>query len=206
MTIDVPFAREMQVCRCPLCGLVCSDDKAADSGRKCPRCHTFLPHRQHSRTQLSWALLFTAMILYVPANLFPVMSTTLLGQDSDSTILSGVVVFWRSGSWGIAAIIFVASVVVPCLKFLSLSVLLFSTGRKSRWARRERARLYRVVDWIGCWSMLDVVVVAVLCGLLQFHTLSEAEPRAGIFYFGFMVILTMLCTLSFEPKTLWEDK
>lgn len=206
MTIDVPFAREMHVCRCPLCGLVCSDDRVSGAGERCPRCHTLLPNHPHSCSQLSWALLFTAMILYVPANLFPVMSTTLLGQGTDSTILSGVVVFWRSGSWGIAAIIFVASVVVPCLKFLSLSALLLSTSRKSRWARRERARLYRVMEWIGCWSMLDVVVVAAVCGLLRFHTLSEAEPRAGIFFFGFVVILTMLCALSFEPKTLWEDK
>lgn len=205
MVINAPFARQMQLCRCPLCGLVCADDDAHGVRGKCPRCHTRLPQRLPRRPHLSWALLFTAMILYVPANLFPVMSTTLLGNRSDSTILSGVVAFWRNGSWGIAAVIFIASVVVPCLKFLSLGVLLISTTHKSRWARRERARLYRMTEWIGCWSMLDVVVVTAVCGLLRFHALSEAEPRVGIFFFGLVVTLTMLCALSFEPKTLWEE-
>ncbi|WP_449553336.1 paraquat-inducible protein A [Lelliottia amnigena] len=204
--MNSPFAREIQLCRCPLCGLVCADEPTHGVGGKCPRCHTLLPARRYSRPHLSWALLLTAMILYVPANLFPVMSTTLLGHVSDSTILSGVVAFWRSGSWGIASVIFMASVVIPCLKFLSLSVLLLSNARKSRWARRERARLYRLTEWIGCWSMLDVVVVAVVCGQLRFHALSEAEPRAGIVFFGLVVMLTMLCALSFEPKTIWEDK
>ncbi len=205
MVINAPFARQMQLCRCPLCGLACADEMHDARGR-CPRCHTRLQVSQQRRPHLSWALLLTAMILYVPASVFPVMSTTLLGHRSDSTILSGVVAFWRSGSWGIAAIIFIASVVVPCLKFLSLGVLLFSTARKTQWARRERARLYRMTEWIGCWSMLDVVVVAAVCGLLRFHALGEAEPRAGIFFFGLVVMLTMLCALSFEPKTLWEDK
>lgn len=206
IVIKAPFARQMQVCRCPLCALVCDDESITGGRRRCPRCKTLLSGHPSWRPHLSWALLLSALILYVPANLLPVMSTTLLGHVSESTILSGVVAFWQSGSWGIAAIIFIASVVVPCLKFLSLGLLLVSSARKSRWARRERARLYRLTEWIGCWSMLDVVVVAVVCGLLRFHALSEAEPRAGILFFGLVVMLTMLCALSFEPKTLWEDK
>ncbi len=206
MVSNPPFARQMQVCRCSLCGLVCADETAFGVRGKCPRCQTVLPGHQSGRPHLSWALLLTSMILYVPANIFPVMYTTLLGHGSESTILSGIVAFWRSGSWGIAAIIFIASVMVPCLKFLSMSVLLISTARKSRWARCERARLYRITEWIGRWSMLDVVVVAAVCGLLRFHVLSEAEPRVGILLFGLVVILTMFCALSFKPKTLWEDK
>jgi paraquat-inducible protein A len=203
---DVPFAREIQVCGCSLCGLVCTDESTSGMRGKCPRCKTPLSVCSPWRSHLSWALLVTAMILYVPASSFPVMYTTLLGQGSESTLLSGIVAFWRAGSWGIATIIFIASVMVPCLKFLSLTVLLISSARKSRWARRERARLYRMTEWIGCWSMLDVVVVAVVCGLLRFHALSEAEPRSGIVFFGLVVVLTMLCALSFEPKTIWEDK
>lgn len=203
---SAPFARQMLVCRCSLCGLVCEDDDSADIHQNCPRCHTPLPKRTSVRASLSGALLAASMVLYVPANVFPVMYTTLLGHGSESTILSGVLAFWRSGSWGIATIIFVASVVVPCLKFLSLGMLLVTSARKSHWARRERAWLYRITEWIGCWSMLDVVVVAVVCGLLRFHAMSDAEPRVGIFFFGLVVMLTMLCALSFEPKTLWEDK
>ncbi len=173
---------------------------------KCPRCQTPLPDHSPDRSHLSAALLVASMVLYVPANLFPVMYTTLAGQGSESTILSGVLAFWRSGSWGIASVIFIASVVIPCLKFLSLSLLLLASARKSRWARRERARLYRITEWIGCWSMLDVVVVAVVSRLLKFHAMSEAEPRSGIIFFALVVILTMLSALSFEPKTIWEDK
>lgn len=206
MTNKAPFARQMQLCRCTLCGLVCADDTASGDDRKCPRCQTTLPHRRPGRRHLSWALLLTSVILYLPANILPVMYTTLLGHGSESTILSGIVAFWHSGSWGIAAIIFFASVMVPCLKFLSLGVLLISASRQSCWARCERTRLYRLTEWIGCWSMLDVVVVAVVCCLLRFRPLSEAEPRIGILFFALVVVLTMLCALSFEPKTLWEDK
>lgn len=206
MTIKAPFARQMQLCRCTLCGLVCADDMASDEDKKCPRCQTTLPNHRPARRHLSWALLLTSMILYLPANILPVMYTTLLGHGSESTILSGIIAFWRSGSWGIAAIIFVASVMVPCLKFLSLGVLLISASHQSGWARRERTWLYRLTEWIGCWSMLDVVVVAVVCCLLRFRPLSEAEPRVGILFFALVVVLTMLCALSFEPKTLWEDK
>lgn len=206
MTIKAPFARQMLLCRCTLCGLVCADGMASEGDKKCPRCQTTLPNHRPARRHLSWALLLTSVILYLPANILPVMYTTLLGHGSESTILSGIIAFWRSGSWGIAAIIFVASVMVPCLKFLSLGVLLISASRQSGWARRERTWLYRLTEWIGCWSMLDVVVVAVVCCLLRFRPLSEAEPRVGILFFALVVVLTMLCALSFEPKTLWEDK
>ena len=204
--INTAFPCQIHVCRCSLCGLVCDDETTFGVRGKCPRCQTKLPGPPSRNLPLSGALLLTSMILYVPANIFPVMYTTLFGHGSESTLLSGVVAFWQAGSWGIASIIFIASVIIPCLKFLSLSVLLISSACKSRWARRERTRLYRITEWIGYWSMLDVVVVAVVSGLLRFHAMSEAEPRSGILFFGLVVILTMLCALSFEPKTIWEDK
>jgi len=203
---NTPFAHQMQICRCPLCGLVCEEQRSSDVRCRCPRCHTDLPGRTAGRFQLSWVLLIAAMIFYIPANVVPVMSTHVLGYGSESTILSGVLAFWRNGSWGIAIIIFIASVVVPCMKFLSLGLLLITSGQRRHWARRERTKLYRITEWIGCWSMLDVVVVAVVCALVQFHSLSEAEPRAGILFFGLAVILSMLCALSFQPKAIWEDK
>ncbi|MFE8152728.1 paraquat-inducible protein A [Brenneria goodwinii] len=199
-----PFARQIQVRGCPLCGLVCDAQPHAGETRHCPRCHSPLDGGQAKKLNSAWALLAAAMILYIPANVLPVMYTSLFGRGSESTILSGVLEFWRSGSYGIAAIIFIASVVIPCMKFLSLSILLVTAGRKSSWARRERTRLYRITEWIGCWSMLDVVVVAVVCGLVRFHSLSQAEPRAGILFFALVVVLTMLSALSFDPKLIWE--
>ncbi|GAA3577800.1 paraquat-inducible protein A [Gibbsiella greigii] len=201
---NAPFARQMQVRGCPLCGLVCDAQPGASNPPHCPRCGALLAGGHAENHARAWAFLIAAMIFYLPANLLPVMYTSLFGRGSESTILSGVLEFWRGGAYGIAAIIFIASVVIPCMKFLSLSVLLISAGRKSRWARRERTRLYRITEWIGCWSMLDVVVVAVVCGLVRFHSLSEAEPRAGILFFALVVILTMLSALSVDPKLIWE--
>ncbi|WP_346078574.1 paraquat-inducible protein A [Gibbsiella dentisursi] len=201
---NAPFARQMQVRGCPLCGLVCDAQPGAGHPQHCPRCGALLVGAHAENHTRARAFLVAAMIFYLPANLLPVMYTSLFGRGSESTILSGVLEFWRGGSYGIAAIIFIASVVIPCMKFLSLSVLLISAGRKSRWARRERTRLYRITEWIGCWSMLDVVVVAVVCGLVRFHSLSEAEPRAGILFFALVVILTMLSALSVDPKLIWE--
>lgn len=201
---NIPFARQLHVCGCPLCGLVCDVRSGEQHTHHCPRCHTPLQQALSNSLNKAWALLAAAIILYIPANTLPVMYTSLFGRGSESTILSGVLEFWRGGSYGIATIIFIASVVIPCMKFLSLSVLLVSARRKSLWARRERTRLYHTIEWIGCWSMLDVVVVAVICGLVQFHSLSSAEPRAGILFFALVVILTMLATLTFDPKFIWE--
>ncbi|AIR67929.1 paraquat-inducible protein A [Dickeya fangzhongdai] len=201
-----PSARQMNVCDCPVCGLVCDAPAPNDSAARCPRCHTRLDAHSPGSTALSWALLLAALILYIPANTLPVMYTSLLASGGESTIMTGVIDFWQHGSYGIALIIFIASVVIPCMKFLSLMILLVTARRKSVWARRERTRLYRITEWIGRWSMLDVIVVAVVCSLVRFHTLGEAEPRPGILFFGLVVILTMLSAMSFDPRSIWEDE
>ena len=144
------------------------------------------------------------MILYIPANVLPVMYTSLLGHGSNSTISTGVIEFWKAGSYGIALVIFIASVAVPCAKFLALSVLLVSAKRQSSWARRERALLYRLVELVGYWSMLDVLVVAIVAGLVKFHALADIEPRLGILFFGGVVILTMLAAMQFDPRLTWD--
>lgn len=152
----------------------------------------------------SWALLIAAMIFYLPANVLPVMFTSFLGTGSEKTIFEGIIEFWRSGSPGIALLIFLASMVIPFIKFLALGLLLLTSQRKSQWARRERDRLYRFTEWIGCWSMLDVFVVVIITGLVQFPGLSEAEPRPGIIYFALVVILTMLSAQRFRSQSIWE--
>jgi paraquat-inducible protein A len=144
------------------------------------------------------------MILYIPANVLPVMYTSLLGRGSNSTISTGVIEFWKAGSYGIALVIFIASVAVPCAKFLALSVLLVSAKRQSSWARRERALLYRLVELVGYWSMLDVLVVAIVAGLVKFHALADVEPRLGILFFGGVVILTMFAAMQFDPRLTWD--
>ncbi len=132
------------------------------------------------------------------------MFTGALGQGAESTILEGVIEFWEGGSWGVALVIFIASVAVPSIKFLVLGTLLVSCQRRSDWAMAQRARLYRFVELIGYWSMLDVIVVALVSALVHFGALSSAAPRLGIVFFGFVVVLTMLAAMSFDPRLIWD--
>lgn len=201
---DQPGARQLGVVACHGCGLVCEDTLATCGDAHCPRCGAALHRRYPDSIARAWALLIAGMILYIPANLLPVMYTKLLGDGSDSTVMRGVIEFWKSGAYGIALVIFIASVAVPCTKFLVLGLLLITAQRHSRWARRERARLYRLVELIGYWSMLDVLVVAVVAALVKFQTLSDIEPRIGILFFGAMVILTMLAAMNFDPRLIWD--
>jgi paraquat-inducible protein A len=170
------------------------------------RCGRILTSRVPQSTEKTWAWIISALILYVPANVLPVMHTSGLLGDQDSTILGGVEAFVRSGSWDIALLIFAASVVVPVTKFLALGLLLWSVRTRTGWARRERATLYRIVEFIGYWSMLDVVVVALTASLIQFKTLGTAEPRLGIAFFCAVVILTMIAARSFDPRLLWDGR
>lgn len=194
--------RKAGITGCHFCHLVFQ--AADDTLQRCPRCHTRQRHPDRQSLGRSWALLIAAVIIYIPANVLPVMFTSLFGRGTESTIMEGVVDFWHAGAYGIAVIIFIASVVIPCMKFLSIALLLISSALRSQWARSGRTRLYHITEWIGCWSMLDVIVVAVVSGLVQFHSLGEAEPRAGILFFGLVVFLTMLSALSFDPRLIWE--
>ena len=201
MTRSPPSASELQLVLCHTCKKACSIVAII-----CDRCGAQLHHRKPNSLIRTWALLLTGMIFYVPANLMPVMRTDILGHGRDSTIMSGVIELWKSGAWDIALLIFVASVVVPCMKFLIMFLLLTSTQRRSRWRTLERSNLYRIVERIGYWSMLDVLVVAVLAALVQFQLLSNIEPRIGIVFFCLVVVFTMLASMSFDPRLIWDSE
>jgi paraquat-inducible protein A len=134
------------------------------------------------------------------------MRTVSVGDVDDNTIISGVVELWMSGSPSLAVIVFTASIVVPVLKFFVLALLLVSTRHGSDWAMRQRAALYRLVELIGYWSMLDVFVVALLTALVRFDLLSRVEPLPGVVFFGLTVILTMFASMSFDPRLLWDAR
>jgi paraquat-inducible protein A len=198
-------AAEIGCLSCRVCGLVCEHANAEGTG--CPRCGSVLRQRKPASMTRAWALLTAGLIFYVPANLLPVMHTQALGDSNggeDSTIMSGVIEFWQNGSGDIAALIFVASILIPSTKFVILSTLLlmaqFTDGRRSV----RVIRLYRMLEVIGYWSMLDVLVVGLVTAVVQFRGVSEAEPRIGILFFGLVVVLTMLATLSFDPRLLWD--
>jgi paraquat-inducible protein A len=206
----MPRARELGLIGCHVCNAVCTDagqPVAHDAPvGTCPRCGHHLHRRRPDSLRRSAAYLIAALILYVPANLYPVMYTTFLGSGFASTIFAGIIDFWTSGSYGIALVIFIASIGVPCVKFAIMGVLLVTCQRKSTWARKERTRMYRLVERIGYWSFLDVVVVAIVSSLVEFNQLSETQPRVGILFFGAVVILTMLSAMSFDARLIWDDE
>ncbi|MBN7826387.1 paraquat-inducible protein A [Bowmanella dokdonensis] len=156
--------------------------------------------------QRTWALLLAATILYIPANLLPIMNTRLLGRDDPSTILSGVVKLWQNGSYPIAVIIFVASLLVPVSKLLVLGWLTYSIQRQSRMLKKWRTHLYRITDFIGRWSMLDVFVVAILVSLVQMGNTMAVYPGPAAIAFAAVVIITMLAANSFDARMIWNPK
>jgi paraquat-inducible protein A len=149
-------------------------------------------------------LVIAAVIFYIPANVLPVTVTTYLGSTQSDTIMSGVIYFMQTGSWGIAAIIFTASIVVPIAKLAVLIGLLLSVQRRSAWRPGERTRLYRITEMVGRWSMLDVFVVTVLVALVRLGYLTTIEAGAGIVYFAAVVVITMAAAITFEPRLIWD--
>jgi len=203
-----PRADELGLLGCHVCGQVCRAPGAGegDAVPACPRCGSVLHRRKPAVYTRTWALLIAAFLMYVPANVLPIMRTASLGDIDDNTIISGVVELWVKGSPGLAVIVFCASIVVPMLKFLALGTLLVTCRRGSNWARRQRAQLYRLVELIGYWSMLDVFVVALLTALVRFGFFSLVEPLPGVVFFGLTVVLTMFASMCFDPRLIWDGK
>lgn len=180
--------------------------QGAFDGEPCGRCGTRLHVRKPDSINRTWAYLAAAAVLYLPANLLPVMITkSLLGTQQD-TILSGVIYFWVSGAYGLAALIFIASFLVPLFKLTALILLNITAQRRSAWRQLERAKLYRILEVIGRWSMLDVFVVALLAGLVRIQGFAEITAGVGIAAFGAVVVLTMLASLSFDPRLTWDSR
>jgi paraquat-inducible protein A len=161
--------------------------------------------RKPNSIQRTWALLIAAYVLYLPANLLPITVTRSIFGIQHDTIISGVVYLWGSGSWAIALIVFVASVAVPLLKLFSLTLLVVSVQRHWRWDPLQRTRLYRLLETIGRWSMLDIYVVTVLVALVQVPSLAAIAPGSGVLAFAAVVVLSMLATMAFEPRLIWDS-
>ncbi len=188
---------------CHACGLLSRPAPRSHEAR-CPRCGAHLHFRKPDSITRSWALLITAVILYIPANLLPMMHTSSLFGSQSDTIMSGVVYFWTSGSWYLALIIFFASIMVPLLKMIALALLLVTAQLHSHWQQDQRARLYRLVEFVGRWSMLDIYVVAVIVALVQLQGLATIQPGPGAVAFGAVVVLTMFAAMAFDPRLIWD--
>ena len=151
------------------------------------------------------ALALAAAVMLIPANILPVLDTQTSGNNRSDTIFSGVVELWRHGLGAIAAIVFTASIIIPALKLAGLGWLLLKTRRTLPADRDHLTRIYAAIDFIGRWSMLDVFLAAFLTGLVQFGEFSTVQARSGIVAFAAAVVLTVLATLAFDPRAIWEE-
>jgi len=190
---------------CEVCGLLTRPADLEEPGH-CPRCGQELELRRHNMIQRTWALLIAATICYIPANLLPVMGTTTPTYAEKDTIMSGVVLLYVHGSWPLALIVFIASVMIPIAKIAALAYLLISVQFRSIRNREERIRLYRLVEFVGRWSMLDVFVVTFVVALVQLQPLMSVEPGAGVVFFAAVVVLTMLAAETFDPRLIWDSR
>jgi paraquat-inducible protein A len=176
---------------CEDCGLLSRPAPDAKEGR-CPRCGEELVFRKRDSLQRTWAFVIGAAICYLPANMLPVLTTTTAAGSESDTILQGVVLLWSPTGWPLSLIVLFASIMIPSAKILALMYLLITVQRGSIENNAQRARLYRVVDFIGRWSMVDVFVDAFTAALVQLQPLMSVAPAPGLFFFTAVVVLTML--------------
>lgn len=194
---------------CRVCGCLSHKPDAQHQPGKydvlyCPRCGVKLKTGVNKSIEVTWALLIAAAILYIPANLMPVMSVYMLGSGQPDTIISGAMHLVEAGQWPLALLIFVASIVVPLLKLFSLGFLLVSIQRKSSWRQRDRVLLYRATEYVGRWSMVDVFVIAILAALVQFGNIVRVETNIGTLSFAAVVVLTMIAAHTLDEHLIWD--
>jgi paraquat-inducible protein A len=190
---------------CDACGRV--GGSPASSRQRCVRCGAPLHARKPNSVARTWALVLTAAILYIPANVYPIMTVTLLGQTEKHTILDGVETLFAAGLWEIGAVVFVASIAVPLLKLVGLSHLLISMqwGQPRR-TEVERTRLYRVIAYIGRWSMIDMFMLSILIALVHLGTLATIDPGIAATCFAGVVVITIFAAESFDSRMIWDRR
>jgi paraquat-inducible protein A len=192
---------------CPVCHQIVKIDPSEKKGIAiCPRCESEVHPRIPNSIQQTWALVLASIIFYIPANLLPMMYVhTFVGVESD-TIISGVIYFMKTGSYLIAFVIFVASIIVPMVKLCILLYLLISIQKRSSLRQDERIKLYRLTEVIGRWSMVDVYVVAIMVALVHFGGLTEITPGTGANFFLLVVVVTMFAAMRFDSRLIWDTK
>ena len=171
----------------------------------CPRCGSALHHRKPNSLNLTFALVVSAAILYIPANVFPVMTVISFGKGEADTILSGVKAFIEADMWPLALLVFFASITVPMLKLCGLSYLILSLKFGWHWRPRDRAILFRIIEAVGRWSMIDVFMISILIALVKLGNLATIEPGIGATSFAGVVVITMIASHAFDPRLIWDQ-
>jgi paraquat-inducible protein A len=204
-------ARQAGLISCHFCNTLSKlpediDEKLAKKNAviHCPCCQSSLHSRIPNSLSRTWALLLAALILYIPANTLPIMTVIYWGEGQPDTILSGVLHLFAEGMWPLALLIFIASIFIPILKLLTLTGLLISIHFRANWRPKDRTVMYRITEFIGRWSMVDVFVIALLVALVQFGNTASVSPNLGALSFATVVILTMFAAHTFDPRLIWD--
>ncbi len=198
-------AADIGLMRCHDCGkLVRMQSPKGVPASSCPRCGGSIHLRIPDSINRTWAYLIASVILYIPANMLPIMTVKKLGTGDPHTIAGGIIALLHSGMFPIAALVFIASILVPLLKMISILILLVSVQRDWQMKPRQRTLLYRVVELVGRWSMLDIFVIALLVALVSLGTVAEIQAGGGAIAFGAVVVLTMFAANSFDSRLIWD--
>jgi paraquat-inducible protein A len=203
MSKEIATALKLGLINCHDCHLLV-DFEQAEAHPHCPRCGAHLHQRKPNSLTRTWALVCAALVMIVPANVLPITITTTLGVKQADTIMSGVIYFMQTGSWEIAAVIFIASVFVPCAKLCILIFLLVSVRFRWKWRPKDRTSLYRLTELVGRWSMVDIYVVTILVALVKLGAVAAIEAGPAAVYFAAVVVITMFAAESFDPRLIWD--
>jgi paraquat-inducible protein A len=172
---------------------------------RCPRCGARLSSRDAMALQRVWAWLIAGMMFYIPANIFPMLITSTVGRAEEATIMGGVIDLWDLGAYGVALIVFVASILIPVGKFVAIGWLALIVRKPHGYKPKQLLHLYEFVEWIGRWSMIDVFVVAILAALVQFDLIATINPGIAAVCFALSVVFTMGAAMSFDSRSLWDQ-
>jgi paraquat-inducible protein A len=196
-------AMQLGLIRCECCGLLSRPAPGEDECH-CPRCGKHAEFRKKDSLNRTLAYLIAAAICYIPANVLPIMRTKTLSHDETDTIMQGVILLWSPASWPLSVIILLASILIPSAKIGALLYLVITVKRGSVKTPGQRVKLFRIVEAIGRWSMVDVFVVTFTAALIQLQPLMSVSPSPGIFFFTAVVVLTMLAVEEFDPRLIWD--
>lgn len=198
-------AAQLGLKRCHDCGLLIDSSTAADtSDSNCPRCNSAAHIRTTNSIVKTWALVLTSLILFFPANILPIMQVNFLGVPDRSTILDGILYFFKEGSYGIGLIILTASILVPLFKVIGMMIILLTIKYGSTDFLKQKAKMFRFIEFIGRWSMLDIFVIALMTVLVNFGFLTSIHTAPAATYFTMVVVSTMIAALVFDPRIMWD--
>jgi len=204
-------ATEAGLVSCHQCHTICKKPELPKSRNftkkfvtRCPCCGAPIHSRIPDSLSNTWALIIAAAILYIPANMLPIMNVTYFGQGQPDTIMGGIIHLIEGGMWPLAMVVFVASIVVPLLKLLVMTGLLISVHLRSSWRPIDRVRLFHLTEFVGRWSMVDILVVAILIALVQFGNIASVDAGLGALSFAAVVMLTMFAAHTFDPRLIWD--